>query len=66
MADKSLFPRLITNYGYVDAYGQHVYAVFFCQVWMWTRIFVLIVCLLLLLLLYYLYIYIPNDFNKYK
>lgn len=31
MNAKQLFPKLITNYGYLDTHGHHVYAVFFCQ-----------------------------------
>ena len=31
MSKKNLHPRIITNYGYLNAKGEHVYAVFFCQ-----------------------------------
>lgn len=31
MNSKGLYPKLLTNYGYLNSAGEHVYAVFYCQ-----------------------------------
>ena len=31
MKSKFMYPKMITNYGYLNGSGEHVYAIFFCQ-----------------------------------